>query len=146
MKVNNFPQNLKMLRKQYSMSMDELGNHINVSKQTISKYEKGLIEPNFHTLVSISTVFDCSLDNLIFGNVEKNTDSSTMNLIDIKDLINKEFNSLQKELYKNFKQKFYEYLKQELYDNFTLEINDTKSQIFESIDSLYKTQNFKSED
>ena len=51
MKINKFPDNLKMIRKQSQLSQEELGKKINVSKQTVSKYEKGIVEPNFHTLV-----------------------------------------------------------------------------------------------
>ena len=56
MKINKFPDNLKMIRKQSQLSQEELGKKINVSKQTVSKYEKGIVEPNFHTLVEISKV------------------------------------------------------------------------------------------
>lgn len=130
MKKNNFPQNLKMLRKQYSMSMDELGNHINVSKQTISKYEKGLIDPNFHTLVAISSVFDCSLDNLVFGHVGKDTDNYNPNLLDLKNLIDTELSNLKKELY----------------ENIAFEINESKSEFFEFIDNFYIHKKLKSKD
>lgn len=130
MKKNNFPNNLKILRNQYSMTMEELGNHINVSKQTISKYEKGLVDPNFHTLISISTVFDCSLDTLVFGNIEK--DNSNPNLFALENLIDKEFSNFQKD--------FYDHLKHELYNIVNLEINETKSQLLDSIENLYKTE------
>ncbi len=81
MKINKFPENLKMIRKQSQLSQEELGKKINVSKQTISKYEKGIAEPNFHTLVEISKVFNCSLDSLVFGNVKlKNKNPALLNL------------------------------------------------------------------
>ena len=81
MKINKFPDNLKMIRKQSQLSQEELGKKINVSKQTVSKYEKGIVEPNFHTLVEISKVFNCSLDSLVFGNIKlKSKNPALLNL------------------------------------------------------------------
>ena len=73
MKENKFPENLKKIRKNFKLSQEDLGIKINVSKQTISKYEKGSVEPNFHTLIEISRVFNCSIDELIFGNLKLKT-------------------------------------------------------------------------
>lgn len=70
MKDNKFANNLISLRKKFKLSQEELGLKINVSKQTISKYEKGIAQPNFHTLIEISKSFDCSLDELVFGVVQ----------------------------------------------------------------------------
>ena len=70
-----------MIRKQSQLSQEELGKKINVSKQTVSKYEKGIVEPNFHTLVEISKVFNCSLDSLVFGNIKlKSKNPALLNL------------------------------------------------------------------
>ncbi|MEF9991315.1 MAG: helix-turn-helix transcriptional regulator [Peptostreptococcaceae bacterium] len=135
MKKSNFPNNLKILRKQYSMTMEELGNHINVSKQTVSKYEKGLVDPNFHTLISISTVFDCSLDDLIFGNIER--DFSNPNLFALKNLIDKDFSNFQKEFFN---------LQKEFSNHINLEINETKDQLLDSIENLYKSELSKRRD
>ncbi|XTR39277.1 helix-turn-helix domain-containing protein (plasmid) [Paraclostridium tenue] len=94
MKVNHFAKNLKYLREKSGMSMEELSKHINVSKQSISKYEKGLIEPNFHTLVSISSIFNCSLDDLVF----KDNFETCKNSIDLSNYMNTKFDNLNKDI------------------------------------------------
>ena len=94
MKENKFPENLKKLRKKFKLSQEDLGQKINISKQTISKYEKGFIEPNFHTLIEISRVFNCSLDELVFGNLKlKNKNPVTLNIE-----IEKKLNLLKSEI------------------------------------------------
>lgn len=69
---NNFSSNLKKLRKNFGLSQEKLSHKINVTKSTISAYEKGTKAPNFYTLITLSKVFDCSLDELVFGNVKNN--------------------------------------------------------------------------
>jgi len=93
-KENKFPKNLKKIRNLYKLSQSDLGEKISVSKQTISKYEKGLAEPNFHTLIEISRCFDCSLDSLVFGDVELNK----KNPIELKIIVDKKINNLKNEL------------------------------------------------
>ncbi|WP_343101984.1 S24 family peptidase [Romboutsia sp. MSSM.1001216sp_RTP31141st1_G3_RTP31141_220114] len=94
MKENNFPRNLKRIRQLYKLSQEELGSKINVSKQTISKYEKGLTEPNFHTLIELSKLLDCSLDELVFGNIN----SISKNPISLKLIIENKIDILKNEL------------------------------------------------
>ena len=95
MSENRFPYNLKFLRKKYNLSQEALAKKINVSKQTISKYEKGIAEPNFHTLIEISRCFNCSLDSLVFGKVSSDNKST----IELSLLLEDKFNSLlQKEI------------------------------------------------
>lgn len=56
---------LAELRKQKGLSQDELGEKIKVSQQTISKYERGLLEPDFETLNFLADFFKVSLDYLL---------------------------------------------------------------------------------
>ncbi len=138
MKINKFPENLKMIRKQSQLSQEELGKKINVSKQTISKYEKGIAEPNFHTLVEISKVFNCSLDSLVFGNVKlKNKNPALLNLE-----IEKKMNLFTKEISDAINNYFE-------YDNnldSTEEYSEELSQ-FDTINSCYyKNKNLNSID
>lgn len=41
-----FHENLKMLRKEKGFSQEQLAFHLNVVRQTISKWEKGLSVPD----------------------------------------------------------------------------------------------------
>lgn len=73
---NKFASNLKFLRKVNKFSQSKLAEELHVSKQTISAYEKGINEPNFYTLLSISKIFSCSLDDLVFTDLENDILSS----------------------------------------------------------------------
>lgn len=63
----NFNNRLYRLRKQKGFSQEELANRLNVSRQTISKWEVGDSTPDMEKLIAISDLFNVSLDNLITG-------------------------------------------------------------------------------
>ncbi|WP_343349211.1 helix-turn-helix domain-containing protein [Terrisporobacter petrolearius] len=69
--MNNFSKNLKLLRTKNSITSKDLGKYIDVTQQSLSKYEKGLANPNFYTLMSIATFFNCSLDDLVFKDLSQ---------------------------------------------------------------------------
>ena len=62
-----FKEKLLELRKQKGWSQEELGNNLDVSRQTISKWESGQSAPEMEKLVKISEIFEISLDELIVG-------------------------------------------------------------------------------
>ena len=61
----NFNEKLMELRKQKGWSQEELGNRLNVTRQTISKWELAQTTPEMDKLVEISQLFDISLDELL---------------------------------------------------------------------------------
>ncbi|MBP5661198.1 MAG: helix-turn-helix transcriptional regulator [Lachnospiraceae bacterium] len=60
-----FNNKLYELRKQKGLSQEELAGRLNVSRQTISKWEVGESAPDMDNLVSISELFGVSLDELV---------------------------------------------------------------------------------
>jgi transcriptional regulator with XRE-family HTH domain len=62
-----FSNRLYNLRKQSGFSQEELGNKLNVSRQTVSKWEVGDTNPDMERLVMLSDLFQVSLDELILG-------------------------------------------------------------------------------
>lgn len=56
---------LKELRNAASLSQDELGNALGLSKSSISNYEKGYRQPDMATLHSIADYFNVTVDYLI---------------------------------------------------------------------------------
>ncbi len=60
-----FNNKLYSLRKQKGFSQEELANRLNVSRQTISKWEVGESTPDMEKLVAISDLFEVSLDELV---------------------------------------------------------------------------------
>ena len=63
-----FNNRLYESRKQKGLSQEELANKINVSRQTISKWEIGDSTPDMEKLHALSDLFGISLDELVTGN------------------------------------------------------------------------------
>ena len=62
-----FNEKLLSLRKAKGLSQDELGMELQVSRQTISKWEAGQSYPDFERLVMLSDYFNLTLDELVKG-------------------------------------------------------------------------------
>lgn len=73
MKFNN---KLYELRKQMGLSQEELANRLNVSRQTVSKWELGESTPDMEKLVAISDLFEVSLDELVLDKAPDKTVAS----------------------------------------------------------------------
>jgi transcriptional regulator with XRE-family HTH domain/signal peptidase I len=69
--MENFGDRFLTLRKKKELNQDELAVLLNVSRATISDYERGRSEPNFETLRKISEFFEVSIDMLL-GNAHPN--------------------------------------------------------------------------
>ena len=64
-----FNNKLYELRKQKGLSQEELANKLNVSRQTVSKWELGDSTPDMEKLTGLSDLFEISLDELVLGKV-----------------------------------------------------------------------------
>lgn len=72
-----FNNRLYELRKQKGLSQEELANKVNVSRQTVSKWEIGDSTPDMEKLIALSDLFDISLDELMVGKVPTAAESVT---------------------------------------------------------------------
>ena len=68
-----FHNKLYHLRKQKGLSQEELAHRLNVSRQTISKWEVGDSTPDMEKLIAISDMFQISLDELVMDKVQTQT-------------------------------------------------------------------------
>ena len=75
--LDQFPSRLKELRKERQLRQEDLAFDLNVSRQTISKYERGQRQPDYRMLIEIADYFQVSLDYL-FGR----TDIKSINILD----------------------------------------------------------------
>lgn len=57
--------NLRYLREQANLSQEKLGELINVSQQSIYKYEKGEAKASQSVLIKLSKVFNVPIDFLV---------------------------------------------------------------------------------
>lgn len=64
MKDNIFGQNLQRARKMAGLSLQELSNKINneVSKQSLNKYEKGIMKPNSDLIIKLSIALNIDVN------------------------------------------------------------------------------------
>ncbi len=60
-----FKEKLLKLRKEKGLSQEELGMEMQVSRQTVSKWEAGQSYPDFTRLVMLSDFFNMTLDELV---------------------------------------------------------------------------------
>lgn len=70
-----FNEKLIELRKKQGLSQEEFGNKLNVTRQTVSKWELGQTTPEMDKLVEISKIYNISVDELIKETEEKNTEN-----------------------------------------------------------------------
>ena len=64
-----FHENLKALRKDRGPSQEELAVRLNVVRQTISKWEKGLSVPDAAMLIRLAEVLDTTVSRLLGADV-----------------------------------------------------------------------------
>ena len=69
-----FTENLKTLRKAKGLSQEELAVRLNVVRQTISKWEKGLSVPDADLLIRISEILEVSVSELLGARIENETE------------------------------------------------------------------------
>lgn len=61
---------IKKLRKDNNMTQEDLAEKLNVSRQTISKWETNVVIPDADNIVSICKLFNITTDELLDYNVE----------------------------------------------------------------------------
>lgn len=71
-------ENLKILRTQKCMSQEELADRLNVVRQTVSKWEKGLSVPDSEMLIRIAEVFEVSVGELLGETIVPETEKSEL--------------------------------------------------------------------
>ena len=63
-------ENIIFLRKRNGMTQEALSERINVSRQTVAKWERGESEPDCSSLMRLSSLFNVTIDALV-GNVDE---------------------------------------------------------------------------
>jgi putative transcriptional regulator len=67
---NMFSENLKTIRKEKGFSQEQLAARLNVVRQTISKWEKGLSVPDAEMLIQLADVLEVEVSDLLGKKVE----------------------------------------------------------------------------
>ncbi len=65
-------EKIAKLRKSEGLSQEDLANELNVSRQTVYKWESGIANPELEKIKNIAKMFDVSFDYLMDDDVETN--------------------------------------------------------------------------
>lgn len=72
-----FSENLQFLRAQAGTTQEQLAEQLDVSRQSVSKWEGGQSFPEMDTLLQICDLYDVNLDILLRGSVEESRTADT---------------------------------------------------------------------
>ena len=76
------------LRKQNGMSQEKLAEQLNVSRQSVSKWERDEALPDIFNLEAISEIFNVSMDYLVKN--EQGADNNSPAVLSEEDILNRE--------------------------------------------------------
>ena len=77
-----FGDNLKVFRKRKNMSQEDLADRVNVSRQSVSKWETGDAYPEMNNILELCKIFNCKINDLVHA------DMSDINSLD-KEIVMK---------------------------------------------------------
>lgn len=73
----SFSENLQFIRSQAGVTQEQLAERLDVSRQSVSKWESGQSFPEMDTLLQICDLYDVNLDLLLRGSVEESRGADT---------------------------------------------------------------------
>ena len=77
-----FGDNLKNIRKNKKMSQESLAEKVNVSRQSVSKWENGEAYPEMNNILQLCKIFNCKINDLV------HTDMSDISSLDKEIIMN----------------------------------------------------------
>lgn len=100
---NIFSEQLKKLRADKGYSQEALAEKLFISRQAISKWEKGAATPELDTLIKLADILKVSLDELVLGKIpgpssqEEDDEDINLNLLKGREfVINPETGEMEK--------------------------------------------------
>ena len=69
--MKNFRKNVRFLRKQHNYTLQQFADILGVSKSLISQFESGFSGLSLEVMIKIRSLFNISLDDLIFKDLTK---------------------------------------------------------------------------
>ena len=91
-----FGDNLKEIRKSKNMSQEQLAEKVNVTRQSVSKWENGEAYPEMNNILQLCKIFNCKINDLV------HTDMSDISSLDEEIVMNVvKFNDKKQKVMKN---------------------------------------------
>ncbi len=83
-------EKLIKLRKEHNLSQEQLADELGVSRQAVSKWERGEASPDTDNLIALARIYDTSLDSLLFDKpdealCEEELENKALSLSEIKE-------------------------------------------------------------
>lgn len=92
----NLGENIYTLRTKMNMSQTDLANEVDVSRQSISKWETGSAIPDLDKLIRLSKIFGVTLDELV-GNETEAVDKTNEPVLMTQEQVDMIINDIRKE-------------------------------------------------
>ena len=85
--LNMLSKNLKIFRKRKGLTQENVAEALNIVRQTVSKWEKGISVPDADMLIRLAEILDVSVNKLIGSDIadEKNEDMIAVELARVVD-------------------------------------------------------------
>ena len=84
-----FSENLQYIRAQAGITQEQLAEQLDVSRQSVSKWESGASFPEMDTLLRICDLYEVNLDTLLRGSLEASNVSDTARYDDFMNRFSK---------------------------------------------------------
>ena len=68
---NQFSENLKKIRKDHSLSQEQLADELGVSRQAISKWESAVAYPEMDKIIALCDKFNLNIDDLLHKDIKE---------------------------------------------------------------------------
>ena len=81
----SFADNLQYLRKKNKITQEELAEELNLSRQSVSKWETGEAYPETDKLIALCDIFGVTLDELLRGDLTKEVENEEVNEVKEED-------------------------------------------------------------
>lgn len=97
-----FGENLQNLRKSKKMSQEQLAEKVDVSRQSVSKWERGESYPTMNNIMTLCHIFHCKINDLVHDSLTdiKSLDEEIkMNVIKFKEKKQKQMKGMSKTVY-----------------------------------------------
>lgn len=97
-----FGENLQNLRKSKKMSQEKLAEKVQVSRQSISKWERGESYPTMNNIMVLCDIFHCKLNDLVHENltdINSLDEEIKMSIVKFKEEKQKKIKGISKAIY-----------------------------------------------
>mgnify|MGYP003291475938 CR=1 FL=1 len=92
-----FGDNLRKIRKSKKMSQEQLAEKVNVTRQSVSKWENGESYPEMNNILELCKIFNCKLNDLVhtdMADISSLDEEIVMNVVKFNEKKQKEVSTL----------------------------------------------------